>query len=93
MMTAERRKPITVATDEGRNLGGWYPHPVEGDRPRGIKLGNGELLVWCCYCGEWTIYKRTREDMSLFRCTGWCKWGNTNDFYIRKYNRLFGEER
>lgn len=88
------RKPITVASDVGLSIGKWFPFPVdiEKTKPRGIELDNSELLLWCPYCNSWEVFARANvlatNDPHV--CTGACKWANTNDFYVKKYNKLWG---
>lgn len=88
------RTPITVASDNGKSIGSWFPFPVDESKqkPKVTGLDSNTKLLWCPYCKEWTIFKRnynsTQEGLI---CTGVCGWANTNDFYVRKYNKSWGE--
>lgn len=79
------RKPITVFSDNGISLGGWYAFPPpEGERPPYMpKRGKSSLVLWCPYCGDWTLFA-PKEGRVM--CTGHCKWAHTYDFYVSKYN-------
>jgi hypothetical protein len=84
------RKPITIITNAGYSYGGWMHFPIQGDKPH-YRLHNGERVLWCPYCAEWTIFKKRADDLDTWKCTGWCGWGNTNDYYVKKMNDLFGD--
>lgn len=85
------RTAITVASDNGVSFGKWFPFPIDPDKekPRLRRNVSGEVL-WCPYCNDWTVFKKnynsTQEGLI---CTGACGWANTNDFYVRTYNKLW----
>ena len=86
------RAPITVGTDNGVSYGGWAHFSVKDadPKPTGVKLKRNERILFCPYCGAWTVFKTPSDDQYTWKCTGWCKWSNTNDYYVRKENGLLG---
>lgn len=86
-----KRKPITVLTKNGRSYGGWahFSKKDADPKPSNIRLKPSETVLFCPYCGAWTIFKRLRDDQYTWKCTGWCGWSNTNDFYVKKENNMF----
>lgn len=86
------RKAITILRDNGCSYGGWAHFTKEDadPKPSGIRFKTTERVLFCPYCGEWTIYRRLPDDQYTWKCTGWCGWANTNDFYVKKENGLWG---
>lgn len=88
------RTPITVATDNGVSLGKWFPFPIDEsvEKPTVRGLNSDNMLLWCPYCKAWHVFKRRyNSSQEGLVCTGQCGWANTNDFYVRKYNRMWGD--
>lgn len=86
------RKSIRVLEKYGFNYGGWmhFPKPEGAKKPQPQrKLKNNEKILWCPWCGEWSIYKRSATDMAKWECQGWCGWGNTDEYYVKKFNNLW----
>jgi len=83
-------KVIRIPISEPNILisGGWAVFPISGDRPK-IKINEDEKLLWCPYCGKWSIFKKVPEDHDMYRCTGKCGWSSTKDYYVKKFNNLW----
>ena len=32
-----------------------------------------------------------KKDDSIWKCTGWCGWANTNEYQVRKENNLWND--
>lgn len=78
------RKPITYFSENGISIGGWYAFPrPEVERPPQLPHAKSAKVLWCPYCGDWTVFAK-KEDRQV--CTGHCKWAHTYDFYVSKYN-------
>jgi len=85
-----KRTPITVATDNGWHLGKWFAFPKPDEDPPYMRAGKGRVL-WCPWCGEWSIYTKSTQATDRWACTGRCGWGNTDEWYVRTYNNLWYE--
>lgn len=85
-----KRKPVTILTENGFSTGGWFAFPRPRMEPSPPKLKNGQRQLWCPYCREWTIFKKTEVDR--WYCSGVCGWANTNCFYVKTYNGLWYED-
>jgi len=88
------RKPITVATENNYSLGNWFPFPKPDEEPPYMgKLKKSQRVLWCPWCGEWQIFDRSMNETSdAWKCTGYCGWGNSNEYYTRYYNNLWFED-
>lgn len=84
-----RRKAITVARDNGFFLGGWVKFPRPDEEPPRVKLAKCEKLLWCPYCGAWSIFTADVGETDRWICLGYCGGIGTRDFYTRKYNDLW----
>lgn len=97
-----KRTPITMITQSGRSYGGWMhfekgtskppQHLFDVTKKLNKKSSGGfrARVLWCPYCGEWTVYRIDPTDRTVWKCTGWCGWANSNDYYVSKQNHLFG---
>lgn len=82
-----QRSAITVATDNGYKLGGWYAFPKPTENTPFIKTKGKQRVLWCPYCCAWTVFDSSSET-GVETCTAMCGI-SVNDFYTRKYNNLF----
>lgn len=85
------RKPITVAKDNGWHIGGWFPFPKPDERPPYVRTRKNERVLWCPYCGAWSIFVADAGEPGRYECTGYCAGFGTRDFYTRTYNNLWFE--
>lgn len=86
------REPITYYTDNNIYGGGWYAFPKPDERaPHIRKLKSRERILWCPWCGEWTIYSKVKRE-DRWECTGICQWANTQEWYVKTYNDLWFED-
>lgn len=81
-----KRKAITIFTDNGMSIGGWFAFPRPDYEPQRVRLKNSERQLWCPYCGQYTVFKK-RDDR--FFCQGSCGWANTEEFYVKYNNSLW----
>jgi hypothetical protein len=88
-----KRKPVTAASKNGRFLGGWYafPKPNEAEPYLG-KLRRSQRVLWCPYCDGWTVFDKNNPEYDGWKCTGVCGWANTNEYYVKYYNKLWYED-
>jgi hypothetical protein len=88
-----KRKPITVLSKNGWNRGGWFPFPKPDEEPPVLKkrMASSERVLWCPYCDEWSIFKRPSSGGKHY-CQGVCGWSNTEDFYVKTYNKIWFED-
>jgi len=89
-----QRRPVTVLTDNGYKMGGWYAfHKPAGEEPPQWELGKGERILWCPYCGDWSIFSKdySPDSSAVWRCRGVCGWANTNDYHVRDKNSIWWE--
>jgi hypothetical protein len=85
------RKAITVATENGWYLGKWYAMPKPKDeQPPNWKIKSSERILWCPWCMDWSIYKKVGTDR--WECRGICGWGNTDEWYVQTYNKIWWED-
>lgn len=84
---AVNRVPVTVISDAGWSMGGWYPFPKPDEKTPFIKTRGKDRVLWCPYCGAWTVFASDSET-GAETCTAMCK-VSTNDYYTRRYNGLF----
>ena len=85
------RKAITVARDAGWHLGGWVKFRRPNEKPPRVKLGKGERVLWCPYCGAWSVFTADIGETDRWICLGYCGGFGTRDFYTRTYNDLWFE--
>lgn len=81
-----KRKPVTVFTDLGMSIGGWFAFPRPMREPQPIRLKNTERQLWCPYCNNFTIYKKMDD---RYFCQGVCGWANSEEFYVKFHNSLW----
>lgn len=74
-----RRKQY-LSSEELRARLGLKPRP-EGPHPRG--------KLWCPYCGQWARFKLPRNGESFYPRSECCGI-STEDFYVKTYNKLWG---
>lgn len=89
-----KRKPITMLSKAGhRKYGGWmvFDRPIDQQPPNWRTKGD-ERVLWCPWCGEWSIFKRRFDERDVWNCQGVCGWANTKEFYVRTANRLWWED-
>lgn len=89
-----KRKPITVARDNGWNKGGWFAFPKPDENPPNLgRLKASQRVLWCPWCDEWTIYDKKVSDVSdTWKCTGICGFANTSEYYVKTVNNLWFED-
>ena len=84
-----KRKSVTIFTELGWAIGQWFAFPKPDEDPPSIKTKKGERVLWCPYCAEWTVFKKSDDRET---CQGVCGWASTNDFYVKTYNNLWYED-
>lgn len=92
-----KRKAVTDISRAGyKKTGGWYyfgiPTHIKPPNPKEFQLSKTERILFCPYCMDWTVYRRFQDDMSVWRCQGICRWANTNDFWVKKVNKISWED-
>jgi hypothetical protein len=86
------RVPVTYVTENNvPKSGGWVIWPKPDEEAPNWKLKNNERVLWCPWCGEWSIYKKTIGDPAFY-CKGYCGWANTNEYYVKHINKLWYED-
>jgi len=87
-----QRKPITMLSKAGHiKSGGWMVFNRPKEEPPSWKLEKNERVLWCPWCGEWSIYRKPFGE-DKWRCTGYCGWANTNEYYVRQANKIWFED-
>jgi hypothetical protein len=62
------------------------PVNLEIVKPKQKKVDKNHPLLWCPYCGNWRNFKLDSNANLACRVCGI----STNDFYVKKYNHLWG---
>lgn len=104
-----KRIPITYLSEKGYAKSGGYMafgKPLE-DAPTVLQISKGKKhhhvkVLWCPYCGEWTLYEKestlspTGKKMyangegARFICKS-CSWAHTDEFYVKTANKIWGD--
>jgi hypothetical protein len=85
-----KRKPITFFTERNVSNGGWYAFPKPEEEPPRYKLKKNQRILWCPWCGDWTIYKKIPHE-DRHQCTGFCGFAHTDEWYVKTYNQIWFE--
>lgn len=84
------RVPIKVLSSVGHHkTGGWMVFNRPPENPPNLRTKKNERVLWCPWCGEWTVYKSRANERDVQQCQGSCGWANTNDFYVKMANKLW----
>lgn len=87
-----KRTPITYITDNNLPLsGGWFVWSRPNVEPPKYKIKANQRVLWCPWCGEWTIYNKAWGE-DKWRCQGYCGWANTEEYYVRHINKIWYED-
>lgn len=81
------RDPITIITESGANFGKWMHFPPTGEKPN-LKIDKDtQQILWCPYCNSYEVFNKRLD--GEYECSGVCGWSNTNDYWVRNYNKLW----
>jgi len=86
------RKPVTMFSKSGAfPSGGWFVFNVPDEPAPEYRTKKTQEVLWCPYCGEWTIFQQRFDERDVYDCKGYCGWSNTKDFYVRTANALWNQ--
>ena len=84
-----QRTPITMFSKEGHTC---VVFDKPDETPPKIKVNKGDRVLWCPWCGKWTVYSPRVNERDVLQCTGGCGWANTKEFHVKTINNLWWED-
>lgn len=103
------RRPITFLQEQGyTKSGGYFVFNLPDEKKPSLRAVQGhndngfEKILWCPYCGEWTVFEQEYEiennskkharGSRKYSCQGSCHWAHTEDYWVVKINNLWPDK-